>query len=270
MRRLRNGLLMVALLSFLAACGAGTPTIYDLVETPAAYNGKEITAQGVYVWRPGDPGVSVLSSGVSTRDDGTDAQPLDQQVWLENFPAEASANLHRPVDGVYGAVEVTGRFESGGQFGPGGAYASRLVVSGAKVIEQIERTRQEAPRDALAGQVSVHDLAADGARFSGQRVTTRGFYFWTPATSGLLAVGVETEVAPGAAGGLNPQPLGQPIAMEGFPPDLSAKLNVGPANGFVWGLVEVSGTFESGGTYGVGGTRSSQLILDPASVKPIN
>lgn len=267
MRRALCGLLSVALVLFLTGCGQST-TIYDLVDDPAGYNGKEVTVQGQYLWKPGDPGMSVLVKGISTRDDGTDAQPLDTAVWLEGFPADVSANLHRPVDAVYGAVEVTGRFESGSAYGPNGDYASQLTVSSAKAIEHIERVSYDAPREVPDTQISVYDLAEKPETYNGQKITTRGFYFWTPATSGLLTVGVETEKpAQGVASGLNPQPLGTPISMEGFPPDLSAQLNVGPSNSFVWGLVDVTGTFQTGGTFGLNGVHPSQLIIE--RVEPI-
>jgi len=271
MRQILKGLITVALFSFLAACGftSAPTTIYDLTKNPADFQGKEITVQGYSLWKPGDPGLSVLVKAVSTRDDGTDAQPVDSAVWLENFPAEVSAELHRPIDAVYGAVEVKGRFEVG-QFGPGGAYTSRLSATSARAIERVQRTTYQAPREAQPNQVSVYDLEQNPAAYNGQTVTTRAFYYWTQATSGLLASGVGTErpLADNAPG-INPQPLGTPISMEGFPPDLSAQLNVGPANGFVWGLIEVTGRFETGGKFGLEGRRVSQLIIDPASVKPI-
>lgn len=270
MRRLIQGLLMVALFSSLTGCGTPS-TIYDLTKNPAVYNGKDVTVQGYYLWKPGDPGVSVLVKAVSTRSDGTDAQPLDVAVWVENFPAEVSALLHRPVDAVYGGVELQGQFETGGQFGPQGAYSSRLLVRSARAIEAVERVKYEAPREIQPRQVSVYDLEKNPDRYNGQQITTRGFYYWTQATSGLLTTGVETEkpLVANATSGINPQPLGTPISMEGFPPDLSGQLNVGPANGFVWGLVEVSGTFQTGGRFGLEGRHTSQLLIDPASVKPI-
>lgn len=57
----------------------------------------------------------------------------------------------------------------------------------------------------------------------------------------VLAEGISYE-----EDGSNPQPVGKIIWMEGFPPDESGKLNLGPGNppGFVWGLVEVTGPFQ--------------------------
>ncbi len=52
------------------------PTIYDLTQRPKEFAGKEITAQGVYLWKPGDPATSVLLPGVSTADSARDAQPI--------------------------------------------------------------------------------------------------------------------------------------------------------------------------------------------------
>ncbi len=271
MQRLVRGLLLIAFCFVLTACGAPA-TIYDLTKNPATYNGKDVTVQGYYLWRPGDPGLSVLVKAVITRDDGTDAQPVDTAVWLEGFPADVSASLHRPVDSIYGVVELKGRFETNGQFGPGGSYPSRLLVTSAKAVEQIERVKYPAPSEAQPNQVSIYELEQNPDQYNGQTVTTRGFYYWTQTTSGLLTTGVETEkpLVQDTQSGSNPQPLGTPIAMEGFPPDLSEQLNVGPANGFVWGLIEVSGRFQTGGQFGLEGRRASQLLIDPASVKPIN
>lgn len=257
------------LLVFLAGCGSSL-TIYDITSNPANYNGQEITVEGVYLWKPGNPGLSVLAKAVSTRNDGTDAQPVDSLVWLDEFPAEASANLHRPIDSVYGAVRVKGKFETGA-FGPDGSFTSRLVVQSAEAIEQVERVEYPAPTEVQPNQVSIYELEKNPSAYNGQTVTTRGMYYWTQASSGLLTTGVQSEKPLGdnVASGVNPQPMGTPISMEGFPPDLSSQLNVGPGNGFVWGLVEVTGTFQTGGQFGLEGRHGSQLILDPASVKPI-
>ncbi|MBP8251920.1 MAG: hypothetical protein KAX40_06115 [Herpetosiphon sp.] len=268
MRRITFFLLTLVVFPMLVACGQ-TLTIYDITAAPQNYAGKTITVQGYYVWKPGNPGISVLAKAVSTRDDGTDAQPLDELVWLEGFPAELTEQLHRPVDSVYGAVEVTGNFQTG-SFGPEGKYKSQLTITNAKVIEKIEYVETMAPKETQPNHVSVYDLEKDPAKYNGQTITTRGFYFWTQATSGLLTTGVKTEKpADATVLGNNPQPMGTPISMEGFPPDLSSQLNVGPGNGFVWGLIDVSGTFQTGGKFGLEGRHASQLIIDPASVKVV-
>ncbi len=277
MRRFIQGLLCVALFSLLVACGQSAdqpaintsdPTIYDLVAAPEQFAGKTVTVQGQYLWKP--DGLSVLVKGVSTRDDGTDAQPLDTPVWLENMPSDIQANLHRPVDSAYGAVSVQGTFETAGGYGPDGSYQYRLTVNQAEAIETIQRQTVSAPSDVPAGIVPVTELVNNPEKYNGQRVTTHGFYFWTQATSGLLTAGIQTEMPlQSDAAGINPQPVGTPISMEGFPPDKSAELNVGPSNGFVWGLVEVSGTFQTGGTFGLNGVHRSQLIIEPDSVKPL-
>ena len=55
--------------------------------------------------------------------------------------------------------------------------------------------------------------------------------------------------------------------MEGFPPDKSADLNMGPNNSYIWGLVEVTGTFETGGGFGKDGAYQSIITVD--SVTPL-
>lgn len=266
MRRLIQGLLCVALFSLLQGCGTET-TVYDLLERPQDYAGRDVTVQGYYLWKP--DGTSVLVVGISSLPNSTDAQPLDQPIWLEGVPDTLRTSLHQTADAAHGAVELRGRFEDSGGYGPTGAYPSQLVVSSASVIESIEYERYEAPRTAQPGEVSIYELEQNPAAYNGQRVVTRGFYFWTQPTSGLLASGVQSErPLPGETGmGLNPAPLNTPISMEGFPPDLSATLNVGPGNSFVWGLVKVTGTFQTDGQFGVNGVHRSQLIIE--AVEPV-
>ncbi|GIV97085.1 MAG: hypothetical protein KatS3mg057_1742 [Herpetosiphonaceae bacterium] len=263
---------LLVLLSFaLSACalsGNSPETVYDLIEQPERYSGQQVTVLGTYLWKPGNPALSVLVPGVSTTDAGTDAQPLGEAVWLEGFPAEVTADLHRPGDAVYGVVEVTGQFEQGGNYGPEGSYSRRLVVTSARVVERIERITVQAPKSVPEGVTPLQALFDDPGRYHGQRVTTRGYYFWSPATAGLLAAGVEAEKVDGvsdpqiAAAGINPRPLEPFMAMDGFPPELSPMLHVGPGNSFVWGLVEVTGLFETGGAWGPNGTLQHHFQIE--------
>lgn len=244
-------------------CGSADQTLYvqDIVSNAAAYNGQEITVDGAYVWRPGDPGMSVLALGVSTLDSGLDAQPLGDPIWVENFPAEVTGNLHRPGDSVYGFVRVTGRFESGGTYGPDGQYTHRLEIIRAEPIEQvhyIEHRLRDQPLD--DGKVSFFELQRNPAAYDGQTITTQGYYFWN-SIIWVLAEGVATEES-----GSSPQPLGDPIWMEGFPPDLSAQLIQGPNNSYVWGLVEVTGRFQSRGGHGKDGQYNQILFVESAVV----
>ena len=277
MRRCMQGLLVVALFSLLIACGSQSgsepainttnPTIYDLVAAPDVFAGQEVTVQGQYLWKP--DGLAVLVKGVSTRDDGTDAQPLDTPVWLENVPTDIHSQLHQPVDSVYGAVELRGTFETAGQYGPDGQYQHRLMVREAEAIETIQRQTYSVPAETPADIVSIQALLANPEQYHDQQVRVRGYYFWTQPTSGLLVESVQTETSltGAAADGINPQPAGGAISMEGFPPDKSAELNVGPGNGFVWGLIDVTGTFQTGGSFGLNGVYPSQLIIDPDTVE---
>lgn len=280
----------------LAACGAGqlfgtTPTVYDLTQRPAEFADKEVTIQGFYLWKPGDPGMSVLIPGVSTADDVRDAQPIYASVecspdgsckpsttavgvpstgavWLEGFPAEVTADLHRPGDSVWGVVEVTGRFENAGGYGPDQSYTYRMLVTGAKSLEKIERVVATLPAEAPGeGKVALGQLLANPDQYAGQTVTTQGYYYWTPASSGLLTEGVSREKSPQNAAGLNPMPSGNSIALDGFPPDLSAQINVGEGNSYVWGLVEVTGTFETGGPWGPNGEYKQHLTITDGQVK---
>jgi hypothetical protein len=55
--------------------------------------------------------------------------------------------------------------------------------------------------------------------------------------------------------------------MEGFPPDKSAELTVGPNNSYVWGKVEVTGQFQSGGGFGRDGAYNA--LFQVTSANPI-
>ncbi len=257
--------LLLGATMLLAACG-DTSSLYvpDLVSRAQEFNGKVVSVQGAYVERDGK---TVLALGVSTLDNGLDAQPLGDPIWVEGVPATLGNELHRPGDSVYGFVRVTGRFEAGGKFGPDGAYVNRIQVASAEAIERISLKEVRIEKKPLeAGKISLFDLAADPAKYNGQAVTSQGYYFWNGAIY-VLAEGVATE-----EDGSNPQPIGTIIWMEGFPPDASATLNLGPNNSFVWGKVEVTGQFQGGGQYGRNGAYNAQLLLDPsnpASAKPL-
>jgi len=280
----------------LVACGgtsgllSTTPTIYDLTLKPGEYNGKDVTAIGVYLWKPGEPGMSVLLPGVNTLPDSVaDAQPIyasvscdasgacklkEQEagtpdtgaVWLDQFPAEVTADLHRPDDSVWGYVEVTGKFESGGNFGPDGQYRNRMTVTSARALKKVERIVSGVENRPLGdGKTSIFELAADPAKYEGQRVTTQGYYFWSPATQGSFVEKVERERSEESAAGLAPTAGGIVFGIEGFPAETSGRLNVGPNGTFVWGLVEVSGVFQQG-AFGPDGRYKQQIVVDQVTV----
>jgi len=265
-----RALLLVALLlgalPLLATCGGQANAlgsslyVQQVTGSPQEFNGKAITVDGAYLWRPGDPSRSVLALGVSTLDNGLDAQPLGETIWLEGFPAEITADLHRPGDAVYGFVRVKGQFSSGGAYGPNGEYKHQLSVVSAEPIEQVRRVEQKIEDTPLgAGKVSFFELQRNPAAYNGQTITTQGYYFWNSVIY-VLGEGVSTE-----EDGASPQPIGTPIWMEGFPPDQSSALNVGPNNSYVWGPVEVTGTFQTGGGFGKDGAYQSLFTVQSAT-----
>ncbi|NTW00467.1 MAG: hypothetical protein HGA19_04075 [Oscillochloris sp.] len=259
-------LMLLLSLMLLATCGGqnsalGTPLyVQNVTDDPVAYSGKEITVDGAYLWRPGNPTISVLVVGVNTLDNGLDAQPIGDPIWLEGFPAELTATLHNPGDAVYGFVRVHGLFTAEGGFGPNGQYPYQLTVKSAELIEQVRRVEHTIQDIPLAeGKISFFELQRNPEKYNGQSITTQGYYFWNSAIY-VLAEGVSTE-----EDGSSPQPTGTPIWMEGFPPDKSVDLNVGPNNSYVWGLVEVTGTFQTGGGFGKDGAYQSIFTVTSAS-----
>ncbi len=280
----------------LAACSSqpflnSTPTVYDLTQRPAEFANKDVTVQGFYLWKPGSPSTSVLVPGLSTADDVRDAQPIYASVecasngsckpsttaigtastgaiWLDGFPADVTANLHAPGDSVWGVVEVTGHFENAGGYGPDKGYHYRMQVKSARPLEKIERLVETLPKQPLGeGKVAFTDLVTKPEQYAGKQVTTQAFYYWSPATSGLLAEGVTSEKTPQNKAGLNPMPAGKRIALDGFPPNLSSQINVGENNTFVWGLIEVTGTFETNGSWGPNGELKQHLTIKDGRVK---
>jgi hypothetical protein len=260
--RQRLGRTAIILLSVLliTSCGGDDGSIYvpDLIERPQDFTGQRVVVSGAYLSRPDIAG-PVLALGVSTLDSGLDAQPLGEPIYLEQFPDAITADLHRPGDAVYGFVRVSGRFETGGPFGPAGQYTHRITVESAEAIDRVQRTEVRIDDQPLGeGKIGLRELAANPAAYAGQTVTTRGYYFWNSAIY-VLAEGISTETD-----GSSPQPVGAVIWMEGFPPDVSGQLNLGPANSYVWGLVEVTGTFAAGAS-GRDGAYPAQLqVTGPA------
>jgi hypothetical protein len=258
-------LLCSALLLLNTCTGQGTAsgsTLYvqELTSSPTTFDGQPVTVDGAYLWRPGDPALSVLALGVSTLDNGLDAQPLGDTIWLEGFPAEITEFLHRPGDAVYGFVRIEGTFNHGGGFGPDGQFANQITVTSAEPIERIRRIEEKIEDRPLGeGKVSFFELQRNPEAYNGQTITTQGFYFWNSVIY-VLAEGVSTE-----EDGASPQPIGTPIWMEGFPPDQSAQLTVGPNNSYVWGPVEVTGTFQTGGGFGKDGAYQSIFFVESAT-----
>ncbi|MBA3946990.1 MAG: hypothetical protein H0X37_20810 [Herpetosiphonaceae bacterium] len=294
LRRMQFAILLVAALILISCSASSGPTmIYDLTQHPNTFRNKEVTVLGTYLWKPGNPGTAVLLPGLSTSDGVNDAQPVYASVvcaangecspnttavgvpatgavWLDNFPAAVSADLHRPSDSVWGVVQVTGTFETG-HFGPGGTYNYRMNVRQAQAMQKVERVVAALPNKPLgAGKVTFFELVDHPDQYAGQQVTTQAYYFWSPATSGTLAEKVSREQSADAPAGLNPRPEGRIAALDGFPPDLSKQLNVGEGNSFVWGVVEVTGKWETNGKWGPNGEYKEHFVIDHGKAKIIS
>ena len=286
---------LVTMVFALAACSnqsflGTTPTVYDLTQRPAEFANKDVTVQGVYLWKPGEPAISILIPALSTADGVRDAQPIyasvscqpdgecvpsttavgepaTGSVWLEGFPADVTADLHTPGDSVWGFVEVTGRFENAGSYGPDGSYRYQMQVSSAKPLQKVEHIVATIPESTTEGVTPFTQLVDNPDQYSGQEVTTEAYYFWSQPTSGTLTESVTREQTPDSEAGLNPQPQGRTIALDGFPPDLSSQINVGENNSYVWGLVQITGTFETNGTWGPNGEYTQHITITNNQVK---
>jgi hypothetical protein len=261
MRRFFVLLLTAAIVTSCGIFGDDTLHIADVTKDIDTYVGKDITIAGAYLSKTGAEPISIMAAGVSTLDNGLDAQPLGDAIWVDNIAEDVTMNLHRPGDSVYGFVKLTGRIEAGA-YGTGGVYKHRIAVTQSEIIEQIKRVESRVANESLGeGKVSIFELADNGATYNGQTVTTQGYYFWNSVIY-VLAEGIAVE-----EDGSSPQPIGKIIWMEGFPPDQSAQLTVGPNNSFVWGKVEVTGNFQSGGQFGRDGAYDA--LFNVTSATPI-
>lgn len=101
--------------------------------------------------------------------------------------------------------------------------------------------------------VPFYELIANPARYYGQEVTVLGFYYQKGAEE-VLVVGVRTD-----DGFQNPVPLGDPICLQGMPAAVREQLNA--AAGAVYGMVQVTGRFESSGSAGATCPYPSRLVV---------
>lgn len=261
-RKMPYVLVLIVLVStLLVACGANSGLyVPNLIANAQEYNGKDITVDGAYIGRPGEPALTVLALGITTLDNGLDAQPIGDQIWLENFPQEAAQALHQPGDAVYGWVRVNGRFEADGNYGPNNAYQYRIQVTSASPIQRIVRTETRVSNASLGeGKIALPTLFDNAGAYNGQTITTQGYYFWNGPLA-VLAEGISTE-----EGGGSPQPIGRMMWIDGFPPELSAQLNLGPNNSYVWGKIEVTGVLQSGGSFGKDGAYTEHIQVTAAN-----
>jgi len=118
--------------------GDGKLALLEVLRDAPKYNGQTITTQGYYFW---NGQIFVLAEGISTEEDGSSPQPIGKIVWMEGFPADESGKLHLGPNNsyVWGKVEGTGQFKSGGTFGKDGAYHEFLQVSSAKALENVSK-----------------------------------------------------------------------------------------------------------------------------------
>lgn len=109
----------------------GAVTLAELIASPDLYSGQVVTLAAYYYWTPS---TYVLAEGIRSLDGVHNAVPIGQQIWVEAFPPSVSGELNVLQNNVHGLVQVSGRFETRGSYGPNGAYPYRLVVESAEPI----------------------------------------------------------------------------------------------------------------------------------------
>ncbi|MBN1485486.1 MAG: hypothetical protein JXA37_12265 [Chloroflexia bacterium] len=236
----------------------GSVPLYELLAHPSGYAGEEVNVLGFY-YQGGERQLLVV--GVRTDDGFQNPLPLGEALWVEGMPDKVLLQLNLASGVYYGMVQVQGRFETGGGFGPDGSYPSRLLIDQPDDIVALEAAQMEqawVPPDVqVAGAISLEQLLHQPERYSDQTVTLVAYYYWSPQTW-VLAEGIRS-----LDGVHNAVPIGRQVWVEGFPPDVSGDLNVLENN--VHGLVQVQGRFETRGGYGPNGAYPFRLVVQAAS-----
>lgn len=111
----------------------GAVSIADLLAHPDRYADQTVTLAAYYYWTPQ---TWVLAEGIRSLDGKHNAVPIGKQIWVEGFPPNVSGELNVLENNVHGLVQVTGRFETLGGYGPGGSYPYRIVVRSAEAIKR--------------------------------------------------------------------------------------------------------------------------------------
>ena len=109
----------------------GAVALVELAARPEQYAGQTVTVAAYYYWTPQ---TWVLAEGIRSLDGTHNAVPIGRQIWVEGFPPDVSGDLNVLENNVHGLVQVTGRFETLGGYGPNGAYPYRIVVRSAEAI----------------------------------------------------------------------------------------------------------------------------------------
>jgi hypothetical protein len=252
------GLALVGLI-LLASCGpaGGSAPFYELVSDPARYDQQELSVLGFYYAKDGE---QLLVVGVRTDDGFQNPVPLGDALWVDGMPDSVLEQLNAASGAVYGMVQIDGRFETGGSFGPQGSYPSRLVITDPASVTALEAAQMEeawVPDDLeIANALSIADLFEDPERYSDQTIVLAAYYYWTPKTW-VLAEGIRS-----LDGVHNAVPIGKQVWVEGFPPDVSGDLNVLENN--VHGLVRIEGRFETRGEYGTNKAYPYRIVVSSA------
>ena len=126
----------------LSACTGGddTPpelTVGQLMSSPEKYNGDVVIVSGFYFH-----GFETIVLCEDLKYSGYSENhmiPEGRYLWIEGgLPLEVYDALYIQTEmgpnERYGKIEVTGKFDTGGQFGHLGAYDSKIVPSEAKLL----------------------------------------------------------------------------------------------------------------------------------------
>ncbi len=143
MKRCISGLAALLLLGGLISACAGKQEVNfsQLVSRPDQYNGQVVTVECFY-FDAFEMMALCGSLGPSTIMPGNLA-PQGELVWLEGGLPKAihdklytqTVNLSSGYPEHYGKIRITGRFQSGGQFGHLGGYKYQLTIAEVSLLD---------------------------------------------------------------------------------------------------------------------------------------
>jgi hypothetical protein len=143
MKRYIWGLAVLCLVfGTISGCGGKPEVSYSqLISQPEKYDGQTVTVECFY-FDAFEMMALCASLGPSTIAPGNLA-PQGEFIWLEGgLPLETRDKLYTQTVKLssgypehYGKVRITGRFQSGGQFGHLGAYKYQITISEVSLLE---------------------------------------------------------------------------------------------------------------------------------------
>jgi len=164
-------------ISLLAGCGRSSSSVSfeQLVSDAEKYDGKTVTLDAFYF---SGFEISALSGSLQPASSGewriVPSQPL---IWIEGgIPEETFNTLFKQTSTpsgypeYYGKMNVTGIFETGGQYGHLGAYKYQIIVAEARLLEWTPPP--STTTNSGSGDLTIKIIAENDAPVAGVKVVS--------------------------------------------------------------------------------------------------